>query len=418
MAKPAPRDGNGHSTPKGDHDRIDLNVPKPTSGKLITVSIAGALLLAVLLAVGLLPRLHNNKQLAVDAAAALNAPVPVNVVTARRADTTMKVLLPATLRPWQEASLYSRSSGFLKTLHVDINDRVKPPEVMAEISTPEVDKQLNAAQATLALQVAAARKAQTDLDFATKTNDRYQSLKATSGVTQVELDQYEANYNSAVAVLNQAKAQIDVAKANVEQLTVLQSFEKIVAPFPGIVTGRAYDVGAFIIANPTTADIPPLFKLAKVDVIRAFIQVPQNYALTVKQHQKVTITAREVPEREFIGEVLGTTNYLDPAARSLLTEVRIENADMALLPGMFCQATFEVKRDKPPLVIPAPALVINNEGKQVAIVKDGKVHFTPVTLGVDFGNEIEIASGLKGDEQIIGNPGERTVEDAPVKVAR
>ena len=234
----------------------------------------------------------------------------------------------------------------------------------------------------------------------------------------MQLDQFEANYNSAVAVLNQAKAQVGVAKATVDQFAVLQSFEKIVAPFPGVVTGRAYDVGAFIIANPTTADIPPMFKLAKIDVIRAFVQVPQNYALSVKQGQKVTITAREVPEREFIGEVLGTTNYLDLTARSLLTEVRIENADRALLPGMYCEATFELKRDKPPLVIPAPALVINADGKHVAIVKDGKVHFQAVTLGVDNGNEIEIVAGLTGDEQIIGNPGERTVENAPVQVRR
>jgi RND family efflux transporter MFP subunit len=384
---------------------------------VVAVSITGVIMLVILLVTGLLPRVHTNKELAADAQAAMNAPVPVNVVTARRSDATINVMLPGTLRPWQEVSIFARSPGYLKKFYVDISNQVKKDQLMADIATPELDQQLLASKATLKLQQAAAAKAQTDLDFAQKTNDRYQSLKGTSGVTQLELDQFQANFNSALAVLNQARAQVGVAEANVQQLTEMQSFEKIVAPFSGVVTGRAYDVGAYIIANPTAVDVTPMFKLAENDVLRAFVNVPQNYSLTIQKGMKVTITARERAGRKFTGEVLGTTNYLDPMARSLLTEIRIENPDFAILPGMYVQAEFHVTRDHPPLIISAPALVINAEGNFVGIVKDNKVHFIPVTLGVDFGNDIEILSGLTGDEQIIGNPGEKTVEGAEVQIA-
>jgi RND family efflux transporter MFP subunit len=413
---PALRDGNGHPPAGGDHDRIDLNVPAPAKRRIVIVSIIGAVVLVVMLVVGLLPRFHTNAQLAIDAQAALNAPIPVTLVKARKAAGTIPVVLPATLRPWAEASLYSRATGYLEKNYVDIYSVVDEGEWMADISAPDVDQQLLASRATLVFQKAAADKARTDLAFAKKVNERYQSLKETSGVTQVELDQYEANFNSAAAIFKQSTAQVGVAEANVEQLEVMKSFQKIVAPFRGVVTGRAYDPGAFILANPTTTDILPLFKIAKIDVIRAFIQVPQSYALTIKQGQKVTFKAREVPNREFTGEVLGTTNYLDVSARSLLTEIRLENDKLELLPGMYCEATLQIARLSPPLLIPAAALVINASGKQVAVVQDGKVHFKPVNLGVDNGNEIEIVGGLTVDDQIIGNPGERTVEGAPVQV--
>ena len=329
----------------------------------------------------------------------------------------MDVIIPGTLRPWQEVSIFARSTGYLKAFYVDISNQVKKDQLMADISTPEIDQQLRAAQATLVLDQAAANKAKTDLDYAETTDKRYEQLRGSSSVTQQELDQFANALKSAQAVYNQAEAQIGVAQANVQQLTELQSFEKVYAPFSGVVTGRTYDVGAFIIANPTAADILPMFKIAQNDVLRAFVSVPQNYSLTIQKGMKVTITARERPGREFTGVVLGTTNYLDPAARSLLTEVRIENADLALLPGMYVEATFHVTRDHPPLLIPAPALVTNADGNKVGIVKDNKVHFENVTLGVDYGKDIEIVTGLNGDEQIIANPGEKTVEGAEVKIA-
>lgn len=403
--------------PAADHDEVDLNVAKPPVAWVIGLGIVTLVLAGILLVIGIVPRWHTNQELGASADAALHAPIPVNAVHARRSSSVVSVAIPGTLRPWQEVSLYSRSTGYLTDFFVDISNQVTKGQKMAVISTPEVDQQLISAQATYNLQVASLQKAQTDLQFADITNNRFRQLIGTKGVTQLELDQYQNNLNVAKAAYEQAKAQVDVAKASVDQLKAVKSFEEITAPFAGVVTGRAFDRGSFIIANPTTADISPLFKLAENDILRAFVNVPQDYALLVKKGMTVVVHARERPGRDYTGTVLGTTNYLDPSARSLLTEIRIENPDLSLLPGMYIEASFKMTRDNAPLIIPAPALVINADGNQVGVIRDGKVHFEKVTLGVDFGNEIEVVTGLSGDETILGNPGEKTVEGAAVKIA-
>ena len=400
-----------------EHVAIDLQVPPARRGWIIAVAVSATMLLAVLLLVGLLPRLRVNKELAADASDIANAPVPVTVVTPRRAAEVIDVRLPGTLRPWQEVSIFARVTGYLDKFLVDISNQVTKGQLLAKIDAPDVDAQLRGAKATLQQQQAAAKKAQTDFEFAQTTLNRYESLRNTNGVTKQELDTYRANYNSASATLKSANANVAVAEAEVKRLSDMQSFEQITAPFSGVVTGRSYDVGSMILANPTTTDTMPLFKIAENDVLRAFVYVPQNYSLTIQKGMDVQLTAREQPGRIFTGTVMGTTNYLDPTARSLMTEVKIPNADLALLPGMFVDVAFKVKRDHPPLIIPASALVAGPEGNQVGIVRDEKLHFQKVELGIDYGADNEIVSGLKGDEQVIVNPGGRTVEGAQVKVA-
>jgi RND family efflux transporter MFP subunit len=405
--------GRGHDGP-AEEDRIDLNVPPARGGWVIAVGVFAVLILCALFLLGLLPRLHTSHELAVNAEEAADAPVPVNVVTPSRAPNVVQVRLPATLRPWQEVSLFARTTGYLKKYYVDISIQVTQGQLMADIDAPEVDAQLRGAQATLLQQRAALDKARTDLAFAKSTFERYQKLK--DSATQQELDQYRSNANAGQANLESATANVAVGEAEVKRLSELQSFEKLIAPFSGVVTGRAYDVGAMILANPTTTDTQPLFKLAENDVLRAFIYVPQTDALMVKTGMQVNITARERPGRTFVGTVLGTTNYLDPSARTLMTEVRIPNPDLALLPGMYVDAAFEVKRDHPPLIIPAPSLIVNADGNQVGIVRDGAFHMQKVALGIDSGNEVEVVSGLTGDEQIVTNPGERLTEGVKVHV--
>ncbi|MDB5171322.1 MAG: mdtA 3 [Phycisphaerales bacterium] len=409
-----PDNGNGHAA---EHDRVDLNIPHARKGWIIAAAVVAVVVIAIMLTVGVLPRLHLATELNADAQAALNAPVPVTAVTPRRSSETLDVHLPGSLRPWQEVSIFARTTGYLKKYYVDISNQVTAGQLMADVDSPEVDQQLRAAQASLQQMQASAAKAKTDLGFAQATWKRYESLKGTNGVTQQELEQFQANYNSAQSALRSAEANVAVAEADVKRFTELQSFEKVVAPFSGVVSGRAFDVGSLILANPTSIDTLPMFKIAQNDVLRVFVNVPQTYALTIKKGMEVKVTARERPGREFTGVVMGTTNYLDPTARSLLTEVKVPNADFALLPGMYVEAVFHVMREQPPLVIPAPALVSGADGTQVGIIKDGKVHFQNVKLGVDYGNEVEIVSGLEGNEQIVGNPGERTVEGAAVAVA-
>src|SRR5665213_2700198 len=205
-----------HQRPSADRDQIDLNVAPARTGWIIAAVVVIGVLIAVLFAVGFLPRLGVNKELARDADAALHAAVPVTVVKPRRADAIMQVRLPGTLRPWQEVSIFARTTGYLAHFDVDISNQVKKGQLMAKIDSPEVDAQLRGAQAMLLQQQAAAAKAQTDLGLAQTTWKRFESLRGTSGVTQQELDQYQSNYNAAVSTLGVATANIAVATPRVE----------------------------------------------------------------------------------------------------------------------------------------------------------------------------------------------------------
>jgi RND family efflux transporter MFP subunit len=411
-----PMDDEGHA-----HDEGDIEVTPTKTRWLIGAAVIGVLALLTLLLVGLLPRQQNNKELLADAEAALNAPVPVNVIQPSRAPAADTISLPGNLRPWQEVSIFARTSGYLKDFKVDISNNVKAGQLMAEIETPEVDQQLRQAEATVLQTQAAAAKAASDLELAKVTYARYERLAGTGSVTAQDLDQKHSDMSVAQANVEAAKANIAAAQASVQRLQQMQNFQKVTAPFSGVVTGRAYDVGALILADPTDSNIAPMFKIAENDVLRVFVNVPQSSALQVRKGMEVKVTARELPNKTFTGMVMGTTNYLDQASRSLLTEVKVDNekqdnGDFMLLPGMYVSVSFVIQRTNPPLELPAPALISGPAGNEVALAQNGYVHFVKVTLGKDYGDKIEIVSGLEGGEQVIANPGERITEGAPVKI--
>ncbi len=416
----APANGNGHGN--GHEEEIDLNVPKPRPVWVVAAGLAAAAALAGLLVTGLIPRHGQTRDLNADAADAMNAPVVVNVVRPKRAPAEVTISIPGTLRPWQEVSIFARTTGYLKDYKVDISEHVEKGSLMAEIDTPEIDAELRQDQAAQAQANAALNKAKTERKLTKATLDRFLSLQATHSVSAQDIDEKQSAYETAEANLKSAEANVTAAEANVKRLMELQSFEKVMAPFSGVVTGRAFDRGSLIIANPTAVEIKPLFKIAQNDVLRAFVNVPQSSALQIKKGMKVKVTVRERPGQIYDGVVMGTTNYLDPMNRSLLTEVKLPNPKEAdgrysLLPGMFIDASFTVTRDVPPLRIPGPAIVNNAEGMQVAVVREGKAHFVKITPGQDYGSEVEVVGGLNGDERIIANPGERTVEGAAVTAA-
>ena len=411
---PAGNNGQGHG-----HDEIDLNVPKPRAGWVIAVAVIAMLALGALLLVGLIPRQHAGKELEADAANAANAPVMVTVVRPHRAEASINVSLPGTLRPWQEVSIFARTTGYLKKYYFDISNEVKANNILAEIDTPELNEELAQAKAAVELAKASVIRATADRDLAKSTLERNIALKETQSVSPQTLDEKQSAVNVAESNIASAKANVAAAEASVRRLTELQGFQKVVAPFSGVVTGRGYDVGSLIIANPTATDAKPMFKLAENDILRAFVNIPQSFALQVKKGMVVNVTVRERPGRTFPGFVMGTTNYLDPANRSLLTEVKVPNpkepdGTFALLPGMYVSTSFTVTRDTPPLVVPGPALINNAQGSQVVVMSNGTAHFKKVTIGKDFGNEVEIAEGLNGDEEVIANPGERISEGVAV----
>jgi RND family efflux transporter MFP subunit len=402
-----------------DHDEVDLNVPKPNGVWVLLAAVVAIVLLGTLLLVGGIPRRHQAQELSNDANEASHAPVTVNVAKPRRAPNEVTINIPGNLRPWQEVSIFARTTGYLRKYYVDISEPVKAGQLMAEIDSPEVDQELGQVQAALEQSKTAVAKAATDRDLAKVTLNRFESLKETHSVSLQDLDEKQAAMAAAEANLQAAKANVSAAEANLRRLTEMKSFERVIAPFSGVCTGRAYDVGSLITANPTVSDTKPMFKIAQNDILRAFVNVPQSAALQIKKGQEVKVTVRERPSRIFLGKVMGTTNYLDAMNRSLLTEVKIQNTvesdgSFALLPGMYVQCGFTIKRDTPPLMVPAPSLVNNSDGTQIAVVTNGTAHFKKVTLGEDFGSEVEITSGLNGDEQIIANPGERIVEGAAV----
>ncbi len=398
-------------SPHGDWGEIH----RPRRRSLVIVTIVAVVLLAVLLAVGLIPRLHQSHEVAAEAAAALNAPVMVNVVRPQPADKTFAITVPGTLRPWQEVSVFARTTGYLRKWYADISSQVKAGDLLAEIDAPEVDAQLRAAQAALQQMKAALARAESDLQIARVTNERYLALAGTSGVTQQDLDLKQADFNAAVANRESAKANVAAAEANVKRLSDLQSYEKVYAPFGGVITSRPYDTGSLILADPTATDVKPMYKIAANDVLRAFVNVPQSSALSIRKGMDTKVNAKELPSRTFAGKVMGTTNYLDLNDRTLLTEVKVPNDEHALLPGMYVNVGFTVERLESPLLISAPAIIQSSDGIQVAVVRDGKAHFQKIELGRDFGTTVEVLSGLRPDDQVIGNPGERIGEGVAVK---
>ncbi len=406
--------------PPPDHDEIDLNVPRPRNAWVILGGIVAFLALAALVAIGFFPRNERQHELEADARAAAEAPLMVNVARPRRAAATTEMRIPGTLRPWQEVSIFARTTGYLKKYYVDISNQVEAGQLMAEIDSPEINQELMQDQAALLQVKAAVNKAITDRDLAKVTLDRFKQLLETKSATPQQLDEKQAGLNAAEAALESAKANVAAAEATVRRLTELQSFERISAPFAGVVTGRAYDVGSFIVGNPTAADVKPMFKIAENDVLRAFVNVPQSSALTIRKGMEVKVEVRERAGEIYTGQVMGTTNYLDAASRSLLTEIKVLNVkrpdgEFSLLPGMFVSARFSITRDAPPLLIPAPSIIAGPEGNVVALVKNNAIHLQKVTVGQDFGSDIEITGGLEGNELVVANPGERVVEGAPVQ---
>ena len=419
-----PQTGHGNGASQGhssEHsDEVDLNVPRPRPVWVVLAAVVAVGALAALLATGFIPRQRNERELAADAESAGNAAVLVNVTRPKRAESSVSVSLPRTLRPWQEVSIFARTTGYLKSYKVDISNEVQVGQVMAEIDTPEVNEELAQAKAAVLQTKAAVNKAIADRDLAKTTLARMEALKETQSVTPQQIDERKSALDVAESMIESARANVEASQASVRRLTELTKFETIRAPFSGVVTGRGYDVGSLILANPTATDVKPMFKIAENDILRAFVNVPQSAALQIKKQQEVQITVRERPGRVFKGSVMGTTNYLDPSNRSLLTEVKVQNpkeADgtFALLPGMYVQASFTVKRDTPPLIIPGPAIITNAQGTQVAVMENGTAHFTKVKIGQDYGSQVEIVEGLTGDEQVIENPGERIAEGVAVR---
>lgn len=366
------------------------------------------------LVAGTVPRLNRDRAVrnktAVDAA----QPPRVAVATAKRVAPDAERVLPGNCLPLTEISVYPRTTGYLTRWTVDIGDRVKAGQLLAKIATPEVDAQLDQARATLVQDRANVLRAKAQ-EFYAETQEKREKKAYEAGSESREL------YDSAIAAAGVAKATVKateatlmVDEANIRRLETLQSFQKVTAPFDGVITARNVDPGALVQADsPTTTR--ELFHLMRTDVVRVWVNVPQTFATAVKAGQAATVYRREDPTRTFAGAVARTADALDPNTRTLLTEVHVPNPNGDLRPGMYLQVKFTFDRNVFPVVIPAAAVVIRSRSPTVAVLDSAHaVHYRAVQLGRDYGAEVEVAAGLNPGELVAVHPGDDLPEGTVV----
>jgi multidrug efflux pump subunit AcrA (membrane-fusion protein) len=434
--------------------------------------IAGLIVLLLLVIAGILPRWRRQGELARAAEEKRNEVPTVQVIAPRQPAETSELTLPGATQAIQEAVVSARANGFVKRWLADIGARVREGQLLAEIDTPEVDQQLRQAQqesleadqqlnqsrqelaqAQAALQQAQAglKQAQTQSELARIELDRSNNLVGKGVVSRQETDQMQAAFNVRKADVDSALANVQLRQANVrameasidarrsglqarqantQRIAELLSFRRVVAPFSGVITARNIDVGSLIqsgtptgaAANGTSnaggASGGGLFRIARNDVIRVFVNAPQTYAAAIRAGLKAEAQVRELPQQSFTGEVIHTANALDQATRTLLTEVQVPNPTGQILPGMYAQVKFALAPATRALIIPASALIVRAEGQFVAVVRDGKAHFRKVEVGRDFGQEIEVVSGLGEDEAVVITPSDALTEGGLVKAIK
>ena len=326
----------------------------------------------------------------------------VEIIHPSGSSMTDEIALPGNTQAYVDTPIYSRTSGYLKAWYFDIGTHVRKGQLMAVIETPELDQQLQVAQADL-------KSAQANLDLAETTAARYTNLLKTNSVSKQETD---------VATGDEAakRAARDASQANVRRLTQLQSFENIYAPFDGIVTARNTDVGALIEAGANTVP-KELFHLAAIGKIRVFVAVPEAYSASIRNDTEATLTLDEYPGQPFIGQVARNSSQIDQASRTLNVEVDIDNAQGKLLPGAYVFVHFKVPQHSTSLTLPSNTLIFRSQGLQVATVVGDKVHLVPVKIGNDMGATVEIASGLQPSDKVIVDPSDSIAEGQQVRIA-
>lgn len=397
-------------------DSNERQAPAPARrGRLALIGIGVLVLLVILLIVGYLPRRERNRALAATLKHEKTTLLEVNVAEARGTPSNSDLELPGNITPITEAVINARAEGYLRKRYVDIGDRVRKGQMLAEVEAPELDQQVQQGRASVSQSQAnlgraqhAVTQAQANLHLAEVTVQRWKALVDRGVVSKQEFDQKQAQFESDQSAVESARSDVRAAEdnvrasqANLQRLLDLQGYQKITAPFAGVVTARNVDVGALISTNGST----PLFKIAQTDVLRIMIDVPEQSSPFIKVGEPAEITLQEFAGRKFLGRVSRTANALDANTRTLPTEVQVPNHDLTLLPNMYAKVNLIGARTTPALMIPGDALIVRPEGTQVAMLASGNhVHFQPVEVGRDYGPEIDIRSGLKAGEKVILNP--------------
>jgi multidrug efflux pump subunit AcrA (membrane-fusion protein) len=432
---------------------------------IVAVLLLGALAVAALLA-GYLPRRKTTQELDKAAAQRKITPPLVNAAKVARAPNLTDVSFPGSITPITEAYVYARAAGYLKRRYVDIGDRVSAGQLLAEIDAPDLDQQVTQAQAALSQangQLGQAEAALEQLiatrDLAAITWQRYQVLTKTGAVSRQAGDTQStaaktssANVTAGEKNVVAAKDFVRAGQATLDRLVTLQGYEKVTSPFAGIVTARNVDVGALISATGSTqgpvrpnlaspSDVPSsgeIFRVAQIGRLRVLVSLPQSEAQGIHVGEPASVSVEELPNRPFAGQITRTSNSLDAASRTLLTEVQVANPAGVLLPGMYTTVRFATKRAVPPFLVPDASLVVEANGTTLAVLqplsqqeldkaasagtdrtvlaRSRIVHFQKVQPGRDYGTTLEILDGLHDGDYVVVDPGDAVKEGAIVQI--
>jgi RND family efflux transporter MFP subunit len=376
------------------HEALETRVFLRTAGLLAVLVV---LIILGIVCVGLRSRKAAAEALA--SAARASVALPVNVVHPQAASRDEELELPGDIQAFVDAPIYARTHGYLKRWYFDIGAYVRTGQLLAEIKTPEVDQQLAQAQADL-------KSAQANMNLAQTTSDRWQNLLKKNAVSKQETDQ-------AVSDFAAKQAAVDASAANVRRLEQLQSYEKVYAPFDGVITARETDIGALIDGDSSPRE---LFHLAAIDRLRVFVPVPEVSAAFIRSGEPVTLTSDEFPNEIFQGRIARDSSAVDPASRTLNVEVDVENRGRKLLPGSYAFAHIDIPGSARNLTIPANTLLFRAEGLQVGVARNGHADLLPVKISQDYGSTVEISSGLQRGDEVILNPSDSLITGTPVQV--
>lgn len=368
---------------------------------LIIVLVALAVI--ALLAVGIRSRVKAAS--ALTKVTAQMAVPSVAVVAPKRTAPAQEIILPGNIQPFITSPIYARTDGYLKKWYFDIGAHVKEGDLLAVIQTPEVDEQLAQSRSTLAT-------AQANLELAQITKDRYQGLLKKHAVSQQDVDNANGTYAA-------NKAIVDADTASVRHYAALVSFEKVYAPFDGVITARNTDIGDLINSGSSNAPRTDLFHVAQTRTLRVYVNVPEEYSQGVKPGQtEADVELAEFPGRRFRGKLARTADAINGTTRTLLVEVDLDNPSGTLFSGSYAEVHLQIPGQHSTFLLPVTSLIFRGENLQVGVVKDRKVTITDVTPGHDFGEEIEIVSGLKADDQVVTNPPDSLVTGQEVKIVQ
>lgn len=412
------------------HEGVPARLWRPSRITITAICFTVVILVAIAFIAGYFPLSQRKALLVQEVHDQERALQRVEVITVRRSSSKSGLSLPGNIQATTEAPVLARADGYVQHRLVDIGDRVHTGQLLARIEAPELDEQVrqaeaNVEQAKAGLDQALAnlQQGKSDLELAHVMAKRWANLIESGSVSEQENDQMQAQYRSKMAgvdaldkAVNVQRSAIAAAEANVARLQKMQSYRLVTAPFDGVITLRNVDDGALVSSGSTL-----LFRIAQTSTLRIYVTVPQTNASSIQIGAPAVLTVSNLPGRQFEGTIARTANALDPASRTLLVEVHVRNSSGELLPGMYAQVELTSSRKNPPLLIPSDALIMRSDGVQVAVVRpDHRVHVQKIEAGRDYGDRLEVLSGLQDGDTVIANPGDIVTEGAevnPVPVA-